>query len=195
MLRGSCCDGVLGAGGGDVGGGWGPCGELVRWTVGSGTRRSGGEVGVRLSEGAVGGRRLRGLRCGVEFWCFRVLLGLGHLGVKVCKGWGVLELVTHCPLEVVSSIYLESRQLRKNRIVSDEQKANPSEAFTRLIFLLSYVMCLYNHVHLVYDGDDDKELFPDEVKRIQQILKRTSFDAITPDFSITDSLSMGDRAS
>ncbi|GKB78575.1 hypothetical protein Tco_0945470, partial [Tanacetum coccineum] len=30
-----------------------------------------------------------------------------------------------------------------------------------------------------------------EVKRIQQILERTSFDAITPDFSITDSLSMG----
>ncbi|GJY84406.1 hypothetical protein Tco_0497782 [Tanacetum coccineum] len=32
------------------------------------------------------------------------------------------------------------------------------------------------------------ELFPDEVKRIQQILERTSFDAITPDFPITDSL-------
>ncbi|GKE73254.1 hypothetical protein Tco_1535295, partial [Tanacetum coccineum] len=32
-----------------------------------------------------------------------------------------------------------------------------------------------------------------EVKRIQQILERTSFDAITPDFPITDSLSMGDE--
>ncbi|GJU90572.1 hypothetical protein Tco_1302995 [Tanacetum coccineum] len=31
------------------------------------------------------------------------------------------------------------------------------------------------------------------IKRIQQILERTSFDAITPDFLITDSLSMGDK--
>ncbi|GKE42806.1 hypothetical protein Tco_1470090, partial [Tanacetum coccineum] len=46
---------------------------------------------------------------------------------------------------------------------------------------------------LFYDGDDNEELFPDEVKRIQQILERTSFDAITPDFPITDSLSMGDE--
>ncbi|GJX21495.1 hypothetical protein Tco_0225940, partial [Tanacetum coccineum] len=37
------------------------------------------------------------------------------------------------------------------------------------------------------------ELLPDEIKRIQQILERTSFDAITPDFPITDSLSMGDE--
>ncbi|GJV71713.1 hypothetical protein Tco_1491708 [Tanacetum coccineum] len=37
------------------------------------------------------------------------------------------------------------------------------------------------------------ELLPEEIKRIQQILERTSFDAITPDFSITDSLSMGDE--
>ncbi|GJU82345.1 hypothetical protein Tco_1284710 [Tanacetum coccineum] len=41
-------------------------------------------------------------------------------------------------------------------------------------------------------GDDDEELFLDEVKRIQQILERTSFDAITPDFPITNSLNMGD---
>ncbi|GJZ35868.1 hypothetical protein Tco_0581685 [Tanacetum coccineum] len=40
---------------------------------------------------------------------------------------------------------------------------------------------------------EQAELFPDEVKRIQQILERTSFDAITPDFPITDSLSMGDE--
>ncbi|GJV77220.1 hypothetical protein Tco_1508804 [Tanacetum coccineum] len=37
------------------------------------------------------------------------------------------------------------------------------------------------------------ELLPDEIKRIQQILERTLFDAITPDFPITDSLSMGDE--
>ncbi|GJX70043.1 hypothetical protein Tco_0307214 [Tanacetum coccineum] len=60
---------------------------------------------------------------------------------------------------------------------------NPSE-LTRRIY--------HNH-DIFYDGDDDEELLPDEVKRIQQILERTSFDAITPDFSITDSLSMGDE--
>ncbi|GJR05201.1 hypothetical protein Tco_0528185 [Tanacetum coccineum] len=60
---------------------------------------------------------------------------------------------------------------------------NPSE-LTRRIY--------HNH-DIFYDGDDNEELFPDEVKRIQQILERTSFDAITPDFSITDSLSMGDE--
>ncbi|GJW77524.1 hypothetical protein Tco_0139206 [Tanacetum coccineum] len=60
---------------------------------------------------------------------------------------------------------------------------NPSE-LTRRIY--------HNH-DIFYDGDDNKELLLDEVKRIQQILERTSFDAITPDFSITDSLSMGDE--
>nr|GEV36917.1 hypothetical protein [Tanacetum cinerariifolium]GEV36918.1 hypothetical protein [Tanacetum cinerariifolium] len=50
---------------------------------------------------------------------------------------------------------------------------------------------IYHNHDIFYDGDDDEELFPDEVKRIQQILEKTSFDAITPDFSITDSLSMG----
>ncbi|GJS78098.1 hypothetical protein Tco_0727979 [Tanacetum coccineum] len=60
---------------------------------------------------------------------------------------------------------------------------NPSE-LTRRIY----------HNHDIFgDGDDDEEHFPDEVKRIQQILERTSFDAITPDFSITDSLSMRDE--
>ncbi|GKD88022.1 hypothetical protein Tco_1359176 [Tanacetum coccineum] len=52
---------------------------------------------------------------------------------------------------------------------------------------------IYHNHNIFYDGDDGEELFSDEVKRIQQILKRTSFDAITPDFSITDSLSMGDE--
>ncbi|GKF95221.1 hypothetical protein Tco_0287956, partial [Tanacetum coccineum] len=37
------------------------------------------------------------------------------------------------------------------------------------------------------------ELLSEEIKRIQQILERTSFDAITPDFLITNSLSMGDE--
>nr|GEU67241.1 hypothetical protein [Tanacetum cinerariifolium] len=43
------------------------------------------------------------------------------------------------------------------------------------------------------NDDDDEELFLDEVKRIQQIFEKTSFDAITPNFSITDSLSIGDE--
>ncbi|GKD42047.1 hypothetical protein Tco_1266692, partial [Tanacetum coccineum] len=60
---------------------------------------------------------------------------------------------------------------------------NPSE-LTRRIY--------HNH-NIFYDGDDDEELLPDEIKRIQQILERTLFDAITPDFLITDSLSMGDE--
>ncbi|GJY22449.1 hypothetical protein Tco_0396107, partial [Tanacetum coccineum] len=51
--------------------------------------------------------------------------------------------------------------------------------------------CIYHNHDIFYDGDDDKELFPDEVKRIQKILERTSFDAITPNFPITDSLSIG----
>ncbi|GJT44738.1 hypothetical protein Tco_0953453 [Tanacetum coccineum] len=52
---------------------------------------------------------------------------------------------------------------------------------------------IYHNYDIFYDGDDDEELFLDEIKRIQQILKRTSFDAITPNFLITDSLSMGDE--
>ncbi|GKD50463.1 hypothetical protein Tco_1279439 [Tanacetum coccineum] len=52
---------------------------------------------------------------------------------------------------------------------------------------------IYHNHGIFYDGDDDEELFPDEVKRIQQILERTSFNAITPDFPITDYLSMGDE--
>nr|GEV84648.1 hypothetical protein [Tanacetum cinerariifolium] len=59
---------------------------------------------------------------------------------------------------------------------------NPSESMPRI----------YHNHNIFYDGDDDEELFPDVVKRIQQILEKISFDAITPDFSITDSLSMGD---
>ncbi|GJS45972.1 hypothetical protein Tco_0596093 [Tanacetum coccineum] len=65
---------------------------------------------------------------------------------------------------------------------SDTISTNPSKPTRRI----------YHNHDIFYDGDDDEELFLDEVKRIQQILKRTSFDAITPDFPITDSLSMGD---
>ncbi|GJU52183.1 hypothetical protein Tco_1225897 [Tanacetum coccineum] len=60
---------------------------------------------------------------------------------------------------------------------------NPSEPMRRV----------YHNHDIFYDGDDEEELFPNEVKRIQQILERTSFDAITSDFPITDSLSMGDE--
>ncbi|GJY43831.1 hypothetical protein Tco_0432044 [Tanacetum coccineum] len=52
---------------------------------------------------------------------------------------------------------------------------------------------IYHNYHIFYDGDDDEEFLPDEIKRIQQILERTSFDAITPEFSITKSLSMQDE--
>ncbi|GJV71871.1 hypothetical protein Tco_1491866 [Tanacetum coccineum] len=52
---------------------------------------------------------------------------------------------------------------------------------------------IYHNHDIFYDGVDDEELLLDEIKRIQQILERTSFDAITPDFLITDSLSMGDE--
>ncbi|GJV64567.1 hypothetical protein Tco_1475395 [Tanacetum coccineum] len=37
---------------------------------------------------------------------------------------------------------------------------------------------IYHNHDIFYDGDDNEELLPYEVKRIQQILKRTSFDAI-----------------
>ncbi|GKB59488.1 hypothetical protein Tco_0915674 [Tanacetum coccineum] len=52
---------------------------------------------------------------------------------------------------------------------------------------------IYHNHDIFYDGDDDEELFPDKIKRIQQILERTLFDAITPNFLITNSLSMGDE--
>ncbi|GKE60342.1 hypothetical protein Tco_1510709, partial [Tanacetum coccineum] len=66
---------------------------------------------------------------------------------------------------------------------SDTIITNPSE-LTRRIY--------HNH-DIFYDGDDNEELLSDEVKIIQQILERTSFDAITLDFLITYSLSMGDE--
>ncbi|GJU43308.1 hypothetical protein Tco_1200574 [Tanacetum coccineum] len=104
----------------------------------------------------------------------------------------------------------------KQELLAEEQAANPSEpspvsyfynadydnistpSTTYTIHLTKSATIITNppeptrriyHNHdIFYDGDDDEELFPDEVKRIQQILERTSFDAITPDFPITDSL-------
>ncbi|GJQ99079.1 hypothetical protein Tco_0522064 [Tanacetum coccineum] len=53
---------------------------------------------------------------------------------------------------------------------------------------------IYHNHDIFYDGDDNEELLSEmKIKRIQQILKRTSFVAITPDFLIMDSLSMGDE--
>ncbi|GJX70748.1 hypothetical protein Tco_0307919 [Tanacetum coccineum] len=76
----------------------------------------------------------------------------------------------------------------KQELLAEEQVANPSEP---------------SPVSYFYNADYDNistpsttytiHLTKNEVKRIQQILKRTLFDAITPDFPITDSLSMGDE--
>ncbi|GJV63304.1 hypothetical protein Tco_1474132 [Tanacetum coccineum] len=52
---------------------------------------------------------------------------------------------------------------------SDYYYYNPSEP-TRHI---------YHNQDIFYDGDDDGELFLDEVKRIQQILERTSNDSLS----------------
>ncbi|GJX60703.1 hypothetical protein Tco_0292093 [Tanacetum coccineum] len=81
----------------------------------------------------------------------------------------------------------------KQELLAEEQAANPSEPLRVSYFYnadydnISTLSTTYT-IHLT-----KKELFPDEVKRIHQILERTSFDAITLDFSITDSLSMGDE--
>ncbi|GJX48254.1 hypothetical protein Tco_0273444 [Tanacetum coccineum] len=56
---------------------------------------------------------------------------------------------------------------------------NPSEP-TRRIY--------YNN-EIFYDGDDDEELFPDEVKRIQQILERTFVENLVPTLSEYEDLS------
>ncbi|GJV30467.1 hypothetical protein Tco_1386915, partial [Tanacetum coccineum] len=109
----------------------------------------------------------------------------------------------------------------KQELLAEEQAANPSEPLPVSYFYnadyynistpsTTYTIHLtksatiitspfeltrriYHNHDIFYDGDDNEELLPDEVKRIQQILERTSFDAITLDFSITDSLSMGDE--
>ncbi|GJR38406.1 uncharacterized mitochondrial protein-like protein [Tanacetum coccineum] len=76
----------------------------------------------------------------------------------------------------------------KQELLAEEQAANPSEP---------------SPVSYFYNADYDNistpsttytiHLTKNEVKRIQHILKRTWFDVITPDFLITDSLSMGDE--
>ncbi|GKC97769.1 hypothetical protein Tco_1168044 [Tanacetum coccineum] len=109
----------------------------------------------------------------------------------------------------------------KQELLAEEQAANPSEpspvsyfynadydnistpSTTYTIHLTKsatiitnpseLTRCIYHNHDIFYDGDDDEELLPEEVKRIQQIIERTSFDAITPDFLITDSLSMRDE--
>ncbi|GKE36277.1 hypothetical protein Tco_1459682 [Tanacetum coccineum] len=109
----------------------------------------------------------------------------------------------------------------KQELLAEEQAANPSEpspvsyfynadydnmstpSTTYTIHLtksatiitnpFEIMQRIYHNHDIFYDGDDNEELFTDEVKRIQKILERTSFDAITLDFSITDSLSMGDE--
>ncbi|GKD74557.1 hypothetical protein Tco_1332839 [Tanacetum coccineum] len=76
----------------------------------------------------------------------------------------------------------------KQELLAEEHASNPSEP--------SPVSYFYN---VDYDNINTPSttysihLTKNEVKRIQKILERTSFDAITPDFSITDSLSMGDE--
>ncbi|GKC10495.1 hypothetical protein Tco_1007277, partial [Tanacetum coccineum] len=120
------------------------------------------------------------------------------------------------------AILLQEQAVKeKQELLAEEQAANPSEpspvsyfynadydnisttSTTYTIHLTKSATMITNHSEptqriyhnhdIFYDGDDDEELFPDEVKRIQQILERTSFDAITPNFPITDSLSMGDE--
>nr|GEW67019.1 hypothetical protein [Tanacetum cinerariifolium] len=73
----------------------------------------------------------------------------------------------------------------KQKLLAKEQAANPSKPLPAYIFTMLTMIILALH--------DDEELFPDEVKRIQQILEKTFFDEITPEFPITDSLSMGDE--
>ncbi|GKA00460.1 hypothetical protein Tco_0673010 [Tanacetum coccineum] len=87
------------------------------------------------------------------------------------------------------AILLQEQAVKeKQELLAEEQAANPFEP---------------SPVSYFYNADYDNistpsttytiHLTKNEVKRIQQILERTSFDAITPDFLITDSLSMGDE--
>ncbi|GJS52579.1 hypothetical protein Tco_0625941 [Tanacetum coccineum] len=123
-----------------------------------------------------------------------------------------------CPPQVLR---LQEQEVEeKHELLAEEQAANPSEpslvsyfynaacdnistlSTTYTIHLTKSATIITNpseltrriyHNHdIFYDGDDNEELFPDEVKRIQQILERTLFEAITPDFSITDSLKSKD---
>ncbi|GKC46099.1 hypothetical protein Tco_1063821 [Tanacetum coccineum] len=79
----------------------------------------------------------------------------------------------------------------KQELLAEEQAANPSEPSPVSYFYnadydnISTPSTTYT-IHLT------KRLFLDELKELQQNLERT-LDAITPDFPITDSLSMGDE--
>ncbi|GJW16355.1 hypothetical protein Tco_0020488 [Tanacetum coccineum] len=92
------------------------------------------------------------------------------------------------------AILFKSRQLRKNK------NSPPPTTYTIHLTKSATIITnppeptrrIYHNHDIFYDGDDDEELFPNKFKRIQQILERTSFEEITPDFSITDSLSMED---
>nr|GEY82433.1 hypothetical protein [Tanacetum cinerariifolium] len=82
----------------------------------------------------------------------------------------------------------EQAAQKKQDLLAEEQEANPFEPSPVSYFYNTD----YNNIstpsttYTIY-------LIKNEVKRIQQILEKTSFDAITPDFLITDSLSMGDE--
>nr|GEW16402.1 hypothetical protein [Tanacetum cinerariifolium] len=95
----------------------------------------------------------------------------------------------------------EQELLEQEQAVEEKQEFTPSTTYTIHLTKNATVITnpseptrrIYHNHNIFYDGDDDEVLFPDEVKRIQKILEKTSFDAITPDFLITDSLSMGDE--
>nr|GEW96188.1 hypothetical protein [Tanacetum cinerariifolium] len=100
----------------------------------------------------------------------------------------------------------------KQELLAEEQTANPFEpspvsyfynanydnintpSTTHTIYLAKsatiitnpskHTRRIYHNHDIFYDGDDDEELFLDEIKRIQQILEKTSFDAITPNFQL-----------
>ncbi|GJU26798.1 hypothetical protein Tco_1165419 [Tanacetum coccineum] len=87
----------------------------------------------------------------------------------------------------------------KQELLAEEQAANPSEPSPVSYFYntdydnistpsTTYTIHLTKNATIITNPSELTRL-----KRIQQILKRTSFDAITPDFPITDSLSMGDE--
>ncbi|GJX82806.1 hypothetical protein Tco_0332287 [Tanacetum coccineum] len=110
-------------------------------------------------------------------------------------------------LKTMMQSYCEIMSQRREQeaiLLQDEEKHEFTSSTTYTIHLTKSAIIITNpseptrriyHNHDIFydgDGDDDEELFTNEVKRIQQILERTSFDAITPDFPITDSLSMGD---
>ncbi|GJX38093.1 hypothetical protein Tco_0251396 [Tanacetum coccineum] len=98
------------------------------------------------------------------------------------------------------AILLQEQAVKeKQELLAEEHATNPSEPSPVSYFYnadydnISTPSTTYT-IHLTKSATiitNPSELT--RLKRIQQILERTSFDAITPDFSITDSLSMGDE--